>query len=216
MKKLFVFALIALFVMGAIVSAEARNLVGGSGVSKGTNPGEIAGNGRGLVSNGHRTFRIVRFVPVTTANSTDTVYCIKLSADSIVIWDTQSFDDGVTVCTTSTTMDSRVAGVVPVETWYSISNDSGTVTTATAANTIGKQNWTWLQTYGLSQVLTTSKVSAGDALATSAYRGDAAPYKDIIGFGKPASKYGNAGFFMDASATGQAGQGRVKCFLKCE
>lgn len=165
--------------------------------------GDILGQGK-YQSDAHKIFRMVRYVPVTYAGAT------ALAADSIVIWDL-SADDGVTVTTTTTSRDSAVAGIIVVQ---ALTPD---VDGNTAVQDIGHPNWTWLQTYGLSQVdlNTTAGVSAGYAFGTSATAGEVTYFipssnNSDITVGDSA-RQGNAGFFYDAAT---AGDNDVQVFLK--
>lgn len=176
------------------------------GRTKGHAAGDVMGMGR-LDSEPHRTFRLVRFIP--QQNDTQV-----MSADSIVVWlnNDISGDDGVTVSTTDVSFDSKVAGVIVQK---ALSRDKAQ---DTAYNDLAGQNWTWLQTYGKSEVWMTSaaggSAGSGDALATSATQGGATYFRPYMSFETDASIHqGNAGFFYEDGALNGA---NVEVFLKCE
>ena len=151
MRKLFVIALIALFMAGsAYASLE------GPGV------GDILGQGK-YPYDAHKIFRLVHISP--NDNDTDGV-----TADSVVVWDDE-LDDGVSVELTTTSGDGRVAGILVTTV---ISNDTVGTAVRTASDDIGTSNWGWIQTYGLydgvcagSQAITVGKsVCAADKNGT--------------------------------------------------
>ena len=190
----FIFSLLAFILVAGIAFAATP----GYRSSPGT--GDIMGQGK-YQSDPHKIFRMVRYIPRTYSGA------IALSADSIVIWDLTS-DDGVTITTTSTSYDSAVAGIIVQN---ALTPDA--VCCNSAADDRGKRNWTWLQTYGLSQVNVTPNtavVSAGAALAASAVAGEAVPF---IGGGTASTTQGMAGFFYDAAA---AGADDVEVFLNID
>ena len=186
MRKLFSLLLVALLI-GGVAFAQTPSL---------PYNGQVIGTG-GLKSDPHRTFRLVRYVPPSG-------WSPSLTAESIVIWDTTS-DDGVTVTVTSTSFDSRVAGIMVVET-----KTPDTYATNSATN--DRRNWGWLQTYGLAEVRMepSSTAVAGDALAASATQGEATVF---IPTTTTASTQGNAGFFYDNAA---AAADNIEVFLRCE
>lgn len=156
--------------------------------------GDILGQGK-YQSDAHKIFRMVRYVPATYSGAT------TLAKDSIVIWDLSS-DDGVTVTTTTTSSDSAVAGIIVTQALTPDTDGN------TAVQDRGKVNWTWLQTYGLSQVDNLLILSAaGHAMGTSTTAGEANPH---LGNSTNPRAQGMAGFFYDASA---AAQTDVECFL---
>ena len=158
--------------------------------------GDILGQGK-YQSDAHKIFRMVRYVPVTWGNSA------TLAADSLVVWDVTN-DDGVTVTTTTTSYDSTVAGII-VTNALTPDTDGNT-----AAQDAGKDNWTWLQTYGMSQVnylATEDTATAGDAFGTSTTAGEAARFFPST---SDPGLNGKAGFFYDAST---AGADDVEVFL---
>lgn len=158
--------------------------------------GEIFGQGK-YQSDAHKIFRMVRYVPPTFLGST------ALAADSIVIWDLTD-DDGVTVTTTTTSSDSAVAGIIVVQALTQETDGN------TAAQDRGKQNWTWLQTYGLSQVNFVAGLgdtTPGHAMGTSTTAGEASMF---VGNVTDAGVQGKAGFFYDLSL---AGADDVEVFL---
>lgn len=162
--------------------------------------GDILGQGK-YQSDPHKIFRMVRYDPPTFLGSE------TLAKDSIVIWDL-SADDGVTVTTTTTSSDSSVAGILATQAL------TPEVDGNTAAEDRGKQNWTWLQTYGLAQVNAVATVgvvaTAGAAMGTSTTAGEAAQF---VASATDPNANGNAGFFYDAAA---AGTDDVECFLKLD
>ena len=126
MKKILSLLLISLLVGGL-----AFAITPGYRQSPGT--GDIMGQGK-FIQDPHKTFRLVRYVQedIRQANNA--------TADTMVIWQTASDDDGVTVTRTNVSNDSRVAGVIV----------SNALTQETAGNTaaqdVGLRNWAWLQT----------------------------------------------------------------------
>lgn len=158
----------------------------------------------GYISDPHKTFRLVRWVGERHWNRVGQ----KLSADSIVIWDTIS-DDGVTITTVATSYDSRVAGVIVVACLSAESWDSNS-----AAIDRSKRNWTWMQTYGKSQVdLATTAIvlTVGSALATGDVVGRAGVFWPTNT--TSAQLQGNAGFFYDAESYGAT---NCEVFLRVE
>jgi len=191
MKKYLSIFVAVLLVVGVAFSASA-------GLS-GPGTGDILGQGK-YQSDAHKIFRMVRYVPATYAGAT------TLAADSIVIWDLGE-DDGVTVSTSTTSYDSAVAGIIVVSVVTPDTDGN------TAAQDRGKANWTWLQTYGLSQVnlsAASSTIAAGAALATSTTAGEASPF---VASASVTGANGNAGFFYDAASPGDDD---VECFLSLD
>lgn len=194
MKKLMAVTLVVLVALMGASAYAAPQLSGGAG--------DIMGAGQ-FPSDPGKIFRLVRYIPPTGGLDSAT-----LIDTSIVIWDYTS-DDGVTVTTTTTSPDSAVAGVLAVD---ALTPDSIAVLGWTALQSIGKRNWTWLQTYGYAQVRvnTTNAVFSGSAMGTSAVAGEA----DIfVASTSDARKNGNAGFFYDAAA---AGADDVECFVRLD
>ncbi|HEC64907.1 MAG TPA: hypothetical protein ENI23_06430 [bacterium] len=186
-KRIFSLLLVTLLVCGVAF--------GQSGISRDPGVGEILGQ-RGYQDEGNKIFRMVRYIQVTIG---DTV----LPADSIVVWDTTA-DDGVTVTTTTTSDDSTVAGIIVQQALTQDTNGN------TAVQDRGKDNWTWLQTYGKSQVdlVGTSFVpAAGNAMGTSTTKGEA---DSFLGSITDPTLMGKAGFFYDADT---AGDNNVEVFL---
>lgn len=194
MKKIMVMALIVLVALGTFAYASPRNTSGGVG--------DILGQGK-FPGEPHKIFRLVRYIPASGGLDSAT-----LVADSIVVWDVNS-DDGVTVTTTTTSPDSTVAGILAVN---ALTPDTIANLGWTAAMSVGKRNWTWLQTYGKAEVRIngTNAVVAGNAMGTSASAGEA----DIFVCSTTESnKNGNAGFFYD---DGAAAADDVECFVICD
>ncbi len=188
---------IAILLMGGIAFAQP-------GYRQNPGEGDILGQGN-YQSDPHKIFRMVRYVPPTFSGST------ALGADSIVSWDLTD-DDGVTVTTTTTSWDTTVAGIIVVQALTQETDGN------TAVEDRGRQNWTWLQTYGLSEVFisTTVDLTAGDAFGTSSTAGEAtmyepstqSPYMTI-----DARQQGMAGFVYDDAT---AGDDDVECFLRLD
>lgn len=188
MRK-FIFALLAILML--VGTAFAGNVPSGPNEA-----GDILGQGK-YPQDPHRIFRFVRYVQPNsfTANIASRSWA---TADSLVIWDTRYGEalgkskDGVTVTLTSTSYDSRVAGVIILSA-LSQETEGNAVT-----DDVGKQNWTWLQTYGKSTIRThtVSSIASGDAIATAGSGGVfglgaewganagyvSAPYMGIAGF----------------------------------
>lgn len=183
-----------------ILIIAALLLIGGQPVFAAT-PGYRVGPGTGDIlgqkkfqQDPHKIFRMVRYVQITEGDS-------ALPADSMVIWDL-SEDDGITVTTTTTSSDSAVAGIIVQQALTQDTNGN------TAVQDVGKDNWTWLQTYGLSQVDNTAAVqSAGDAMGTGTTKGEANSHQ---GGEVDARAQGIAGFFYDSATSGATD---VECFL---
>jgi len=190
MKKRIFLSIVAILLIAGVAFA-----LPGYRMSPGT--GDILGQGK-YQQDPHKIFRMVRYVPPTYAGSA------TLAADSIVTWYLVD-DDGVTVTTSTTSHDSAVAGIISVQ---ALTPD---VDGNTAAEDVGKRNWTWLQTYGLAQVnVTTTITTAGEAMGTSGTAGEAAPFLPSVT--QPALN-GNAGFFYDSAATGADD---VECFINLD
>ena len=215
MKKLLIISLIALFIAGAVGVGYAIQSASGPGAA-----GDIMGMQAGrYAGDAHRTFRLVRNGPASTTVWTAAA---ALIAGQLVIWDTTQSPygaDGVTVTTSTTTNDSRIAGMMvsaaPTRD-ASLKSIQGTIPVTTATEDVGQANWGWLQTYGLS--LSKATVSANVA-STNLLVGGAVGCSDTAGRiqafvanASTATANGNAGFAMETilpSATGYI-------FLKCE
>jgi hypothetical protein len=136
-----------------------------------------------------------------------------ISVDSIVIWDTVS-DDGRSVTLTTTSADSRVAGVVVGSSI--LTSEAGTIGN-TATQHIGKRNWGWIQTYGKCEVSVdaTSTLVAGYAIGCGTLYGQASGFSPLSGgstiVATHAANMGMAGFAYD-NATASATD--VEVFLK--
>lgn len=183
MKKIFsVIVIISMLFCGVAIASPAYRQSPGIG--------DILGQGK-LPSDPHRVFRMVRYVPLASG----TAGSAKLSADSICVWDTVS-DDGVTVTTTTTSYDSAVAGIIVLDI---LTPDEGTLGN-TAVNDMGKRNWGWLQTYGLSEVTVQADgvASVKSALGTGSECGKASLF---VGSTTSSTVQGNAGFYYDAVTT---------------
>jgi hypothetical protein len=199
MKKIFILVLAALFVLSGFAMAAPN-------YSPGT--GDIFGNGT-PAGESHKIFRLVRngYVGSSVANTGG------VSVDSIVIWDTIS-DDGRTVTLSTTSGDSRVAGVVVGG--IMLSSEAGTIGN-TATQQIGKRNWGWIQTYGKCEVSmdATSSVVAGYAIGCGSQPGQASGFSPLSGGATiaitHAANMGMAGFAYDDAAASGA---NTEVFLK--
>lgn len=188
-RKIFLVLLAVLFIAGAAFAAT---------------PGNRTSPGRGEIatmpypSDPPKIFRIVRWVGTGATES-------ELAKDSIVVWD-KTLDDGITIATTTTSGDSSVAGILVTAALTQDTTDN------TAVQDIGKDNWAWLQTYGISQVDlgSAATITAGDAMGTSATARLATAY---VSGSTNSAKQGYAGFYFDSAA---AGATDVECFVKTE
>lgn len=187
MRKLSLVLIAILFTCG-VASAQP-------GFRQNPGVGDILGQGK-QQSDAHRIFRMVRYTPATYSGAS------TLAADSIVIWDL-TLDDGVSVDTTTTSADSAIAGIIVVA---ALTPEADSLT---AVQAHGDKNWTWLQTYGLSQVnmSTTANIAAGDAICTSTTAGEATAFSSNSRNPR-AQKI--AGFSYDAAT---AGDDDVEVFL---
>lgn len=201
MKKILSLVLVALLVMSGVVFASPNRVQSGLNQSPGN--GNIMGQTGVVPSN--KIFRIVRFIPATAVIHGN----YMISADAVAIWNTgASGDDGITITTTTTSRDSRVAGIVQVQCNWNGTRDQAT----TAADSIGQENWTWLQTYGVSDMKSKGNISAGAVVAASSTAQHGGPYVDA-GAGASATQRGVLGFAMDAPASASAD---IEVFLRCE
>lgn len=225
MKKLFVLSLALLLCFGGVASAVDYGSVvkgGGqvtSGYHAGQAPGEIANQGK-YISEPHRKFRFVRYVPPQPSTSTGTgghILDLIASKDSVVIWSTSvSGDDGVTVTLSTTSQDTRIAGILGTDALPPISTD---VVSGAQAD-IGKRNWAYLQTYGKATAFYNpgnGASTAGGAFGVSVITGEIGSYSvspDAAGTDTASTtQLGFGGFFYDASPAGDNG---AAVFLKCE
>lgn len=196
MKKIKIVSslLIVLFVCSIAFGASP-------GRELGHNRGDVMGNIGRYNYDPHRKFRLVRYVPLLGEVLSQT-----LTANAVVVWDVNS-DDGVTVTVTSTSYVSTIAGIIV--------QDALTPTKLgrTAAQDLGRRNWTWLQTYGpsLARVqIDADLVSAGKALATGSQWGLSTNFLPST---TDAALQGNGGFWYDTAGAGTQG---VEVFLRCE
>jgi len=194
MKKVISVLLVALLI-GSVAFAATP----GNRISPGIGFIPVQG---GTISDAQKTFRMVRYMPATaTANS------LTLSADTIVIWDTNS-DDGITVTTTTTSGDTRVAGVLANAclTPDPIGN--------TAAGDRNKRNWTWLQTYGLADVYVQDNgtLEVGQAIGCSTTAGNAT--SGVTWGSATGTVQGVAGFAYDKTTGTSSNTGEV--FVRCQ
>lgn len=197
MKKILSIVLVALLVGGVAFAAVP-------GVSKTPGTGFIITNMQGgTIDQPSKTFRLVRFVPVAGSNNS-----LTLTKDSAVIWDLVS-DDGVTVTLSTTSGDSAVAGIVVQD---GLTPDIGTLGNE-ASEDRANRNWTWLQTYGLSQAdLRPGEAiaAAGDAIGLSTSPGKISTF--AAGVATPRNQ-GLLGFAYDSAS---ASTSDVQVFVRCE
>jgi hypothetical protein len=188
-KRIFLVLLAVLFIGGTAFAATSGNR---------TSPGRGEIVQMPFQSDPPKRFRLVRWVGAGATEST-------LAKDSIVVWDT-TLDDGITINTTTTSYDSSVAGILVTAALTQDTVDN------TAVEDIGKDNWAWLQTYGLSQVDigASQNVEAGGAMGTSTTAGGAGRF---LASTSASTAEGYAGFYFDAAA---AGATDVECFVRCE
>jgi hypothetical protein len=191
MKKIFALALIALFIMGGIAFAGP------------TGPGE-AGDILGQGKYPHQAHRIFRLVHVSPNNNISA----GVTEDSVVVWD-DALDDGVSVETTSTSGDGRVAGILVTNV---VSNDTS-ASSKTASDDAGlTANWGWLQTYGLAKDITVNHVSGiqvGHSVCAAA-----TPGGTVSGFSANGSTT-NAGILGSSLDTALA-DGTIDVFITCD
>lgn len=201
LRKIIALSLIALLLMSGVSFAAS------AGRDLGHGRGDVMGNGRGYDFDPHKTFRLVRYVPLASDDTAQNILT-ALAANSIVVWDITS-DDGVTITTTSTSFVSTVAGII-VQTAL-----TPRVLGKTAKEDLGERNWTWLQTYGksLARVAAGADVTAGDALGTSLSRGAAGRYLGPGDTIAGSQLHGDAGFWYD---TATSGTNNVEVFLRVE
>lgn len=160
MRKLFSLSLVALFIAASVCFAASPT---------GPNfPGEILGQAK-YQSDPHRLFRLVHISP---GNNDDD----GIAAGSVVVWD-DVLDDGVSVETTTTSGDGRVAGVLVTAV---VSNDTAASSNTKASDDAGlAANWGWLQTYGLYIGATANAagtVTAGDSVCAGTTAGSISRY----------------------------------------
>jgi len=214
MKKLFVALLIASFV--AITMPAFAVNPSGPGYN-----GDIMGMQSRYVFDPHRTFRLVR----NGGGSLTLTSQVAITAGAIVVWDTIRSPiaaDGVSITTTSTSGDSRVAGmaITTIPTPDSLAGSPrGNMGNTTASMDAGWNNWGWLQTYGKSAVTATAVTAiagyAGDIPVGAAVGASTVP-GSVSGFlssaGTAGTTCGKAGFALEAITGGSTGY----IFLKCE
>lgn len=137
-----------------------------------------------------RVYRLVRFAQ----NSLDSV---TLSGGDVVVWDCVS-DDGVTIGLVTTVGSAdAVAGVV-VSPFIPTADSTGT-----AANSIGRRNWGYIQTSGL---CTTVNITGGSATTGATLKASDTPRYATAA--KSVSVDSNTtrtlGFSYDVSSQGQS------------
>ncbi len=143
--KLFTVLLLVTFFVAGICYA--------AGPSGPGSPGDILGQAK-YQFEAHKIFRLVH----VAAGNND---ADGIAAGSVVVWD-DVLDDGVSVETTTTSGDGRIAGVLVTTV---VSNDPTPSPNTRASDDAGlAANWGWLQTYGLYQDAT---ASAGKAITVN-------------------------------------------------
>ena len=140
----------------------------------------------------------------------------SLVSGDLVIWDTNS-DDGVTITTTTTSADGRIAGII-----------SSTIPTAdsvqnSAQEGAGRRNWGWMVVSGPMVVDLTAAGSngaaVGDAFITStdstvATRFETVPPVHLNGaYNERLTRNPQGGFFLDTPAVGDTS---VEVFVHIE
>ena len=206
MKKL-----ISLFAIALLICGGAAFAAGPTGPNK---SGDILGQSK-FTSEPHRIFRLVRFVQPESAMAAGASESYYLSAGSLVIWDTRAgglfgnLADGVTVTTTLTSYDSRVAGIIAVSAF------SQDLLGNTAYQDIVDNNWTYLQTYGLVDNARGGRqiANSGDALSAGSTAGDIGSFglkynSADTGYSKV---WGIAGFYYEDASIDE---NDVKVFLR--
>ena len=192
MRKL----LLALFVV--LLMVGQANAAPGYASDPGT--GDILGQNR-YQSDPHKIFRMVRYVQPSATWASETTVALG----AIVVWDVTN-DDGVTITTTTTSGDSAVAGIIVAQALTQDTQNN------TAVQDVGKDNWTWLQTYGYNAVVdfaaSVGKVDyAGSAFSTSTTAKEAAQCGVAANDGR---RVRCAGIVYD---TASAGDDNVEVFL---
>lgn len=135
-----------------------------------------------------RVYRLVRY----PENQVDSV---TLSAGDVVVWDCVS-DDGVSVTLVSSANSTdAVAGVV-VSPFIPTADSSNS-----AANSIGRRNWGYVQTSGL---CTVANVTSGGAAGTALRASQTARYATAATVTPTGTTQRIMGFAYDASSQGQA------------
>lgn len=145
---------------------------------------------------GNREVKLVR-------NGNQTEAGAGLVSGDLVIWDTLS-DDGVTVATTTTSADGRIAGIVcsTIPTADSVQNS--------AQDGAGRRNWGWIVVSGPMVVDLTAAGSNGAAVgdafitstdATVATRFETTPPAYLNGaYTERLTRTNKGGFFLDTPA----------------
>lgn len=198
-KSIFILLAILLCVSGVAFAIDGR--------TAGTNePGEIKAK-FGTMAEPDRTFRLVRYMPPAAG----AINIASLTVDSIVIWDPTS-EDGVTVTTTTTSGDCRVAGVAACT--FLTPEYYG----RTASNDLSGRNWGYIQTYGLCNVRAGSKgIDADKAFGTGENPGCIVTMdsSDIAGVATRTSptNWTTAGFTFKKQETAS---GALLGFIRCQ
>jgi hypothetical protein len=198
MKKLLVISLALILSVGMCYGAtNARNVSPGIG--------NIMGNGQ-FDSDPGKIFRLVRY----NGGSSIGANAIALSVGSIVIWDTTT-GDGVTVTTTTTSGDIRVAGLVVGSAL--LTQENGTYSNLVSAD-MGRRNWGFIQTYGKSLALWQTYGGGTSITGGTNHFGTSTQAGAANSFTQSATVNGIAGFTMIATPSAQADSSSVDVFLK--
>lgn len=188
-KRIIALALIAFFMASSVAFA---------GPSLGYS-GDILGQNK-YPSDPHRIFRLVHVCPAE--NDTD-----GIASGSVVVW-SDLLDDGISVETTTTSGDGRVAGVLVTAV---VSNDSS-ATIRTASEDAGMTaNWGWLQTYGKSAVNPTTATAVGMTEGASVCAGPTAGSVTDFNAQLSTTNAGILGCALDTVAVSTAGEIFINC-----
>lgn len=188
MKKVLSVLLVALLIAGVAYAAPSS-----------PGAGDIVAK-HGTMATPDKTFRLVRFMPPSrTGNSA------SLTKDSVVIWDTTS-KDGVTITTSTTSGDCRVAGIAAV-TFL-----TPEVLGRTASDELGGRNWGWIQTYGLTNMRCGAKgIAANFAMGVGPTEGCIVTMESV-GQQPTPQNWTTAGFTMQKQETdGVSTVGFIRC-----
>jgi len=193
MKKVFSILLVALLIAGVAFASPGNQVSPGAG--------DIVAK-HGAMSTPDRTFRLVRFMPPARALA----YSPSLTKDSIVIWDTVS-QDGVTVTTTTTSGDCRVAGIAVV-TFL-----TPEVLGKTASDDMNGRSWGWIQTYGLCNMrIGATGTAANSVIGTGVTEGGIVTM-DTTALTADLYDWIDAGFIMQQNDTALSS---AVGFIRCE
>ena len=201
MKKFSIVLLALALVLGSVSLGYAAG-PSGPGYS-----GDIMGMNTGrYASDPHRTFRLVRFQGNTQTGTAN------LAAGDIVVWSSIAGggQDGVTVTTTTTSGDARVAGQMVTAVTSKDAGVSGVwVGLTKASDDVGLKNWGYVQTYGLS----TTNATTVEGIATDLPIACGTTAGTIGGWQHTANSQ-KVPFGFAVEAITAAGTGKI--FIKCE